>query len=199
MARKAPAMAAGFSVHTGWAVLVAIVGRASDPTVVLRRRVALVPYGDEGAVYHAAREMALPDAAAAIERASKEAIAKALQVIDALAGDMAEETRLEAVGIVEANSVLPSSLEAILRSHALIHTAEGALFRRAIETAARDRKLAVIGVRSKELHARAAATLGMQEQVLPSWLAERGRDVGRPWGRDEKEALLVACVAFGAR
>jgi hypothetical protein len=35
--------------------------------------------------------------------------------------------------------------------------------------------------------------------ALPQWLTERGRAVGRPWGRDEKEALLVACIALAAR
>jgi hypothetical protein len=118
---------------------------------------------------------------------------------DALGRDLETNARLEAAGIVEANSVLPSSLEAILRSHASIHTAEGVLFRKAIDTAARGKKLTVVGVPSKQLHARAAAQIGVKAEALPDWLTELGRAVGRPWGRDEKEALLVACVALSAR
>jgi hypothetical protein len=191
--------AVGCSVHTGWAVLVAILGPASDPSVAIRRRVALVPYGEDGAAYHAAEEMALADAEVLVNRASAQAVTKAADAFDALATDLGTDAPLEAVGIVESNSSLPSSLEVILRSHALIHSAEGALFRRALETAASGRKLTVLGVPSKQLHARTALRLGLRADALSSWLAERGRAVGRPWGRDEKEALLVACLALSAR
>jgi hypothetical protein len=180
-------------------VLVAIAGPRSDPTVLVRRRVALVPYGEEGAVYHAAEEMQLADAARLVERASADACARAEQALDALAADIGADARLGAAGIVESNSALPSSLETILRSHALIHTAEGVLYRRAIDAAARRRELAVVGVPSKQLAARAALQVGVRADALAAWVIERGRAVGRPWGRDEKDALLVACIALGSR
>jgi hypothetical protein len=190
--------AVGCSVHTGWAVLVVIAGPPAEPSIVARHRIELAD--EKGRfVYHRAGEMALADAANFIDRATNEALSKAAAAFDALAAGAGKPSPLAAVGIIESNTVLPSSLEAILRSHASIHTAEGALYRRALHAAARRHELAAIGVPSKELHARAAAAIGVKAEALPAWLAELGRAAGRPWGRDEKDAVLVACVARAAR
>jgi hypothetical protein len=189
----------GCSVHTGWAVLVVVAGPAKSPTVVARRRVELAENEEARFVYHRAEEMALADAAKLVDRRSAEALAKAIDAFESLAVDAGKASALAAVGIIETSSVLPSSLEAILRSHASIHTAEGVLYRRALAEAARKKQLAVVGVPSKQLHARAAAAIGVKAEALPAWLAELGRAVGRPWGRDEKDAVLVACVARAAR
>jgi hypothetical protein len=105
-------------------------------------------------------------------------------------------TRAEAVGVVVGKSVLPSSLDAILRSHLLIHSAEGDLFRRVILEAAQDLKLRSLAVSSKDLGAAASGALGVTAQRLPQWLTDFGKTVGRPWARDEKDAFLVACLAL---
>jgi hypothetical protein len=190
-------IALGCSVHTGWAVVVAVSGPAKAPSIVARHRVELAENQEARFVYHRARELPLAEAETLVDRRSREALVKASAAFDAIAADLG--TSLASVGIIASNSALPSSLRAILESHASIHTAEGVLFRRAIEEAARRRKLAVLGVPSKQLHARAAAAIGVDADDLPEWLAERGRAAGRPWGRDQKDALLVACVALAAR
>ena len=189
----------GCSVHTGWAVLVVVAGPAKAPSIVARRRVELAEDEQARFVYHRAEEMALAEAAKLVDRRSREALAKATTAFEAVANDVGKEAPLAALGIIESNRVLPSSLEAILRSHASIHTAEGALYRGALEEAARKKKLAVVRVSSKQLPTRAAAAIGVKAEALPAWLAELGRAAGRPWGRDEKDALLVACVALAAR
>jgi len=191
--------ALGCSVHTGWAALVVVSGPVKAPSIVARRRVELAEDDEARFVYHRAAEMALADAVTLVDRRAREALAKATLALDAIVADLGQRLPLTAVGIVESTSALPSSLEAILRSHASIHTAEGVLYRRALGDAARAKKLAVVGVSSKLLQAKAAAAIGVGADALPDWLAERGRAAGRPWGRDQKDALLVACVALAAR
>jgi hypothetical protein len=161
--------------------------------------VELVADRDEAAVYHAAAELPLAEAAKLVERASAGAIARARGAFDAFDADFGTQSRLSAAGIVEANGAPLPSLAAILRSHALIHSAEAVLFRSAIAAAGRERNIIVVGARSKELQTRAATAIGVEVEDVAAWVVERGRAVGRPWGRDEKDALLVACVALTAR
>ncbi len=66
MAATRPA-ALGFSVHTGWAALVALSGPADAPQVVDRRRIELIDGPDADAarfLYHLASELDLPAARA---------------------------------------------------------------------------------------------------------------------------------------
>jgi hypothetical protein len=192
-------MALGCSVHTGWAVLVAVSGPVKAPSIVARHRVELAENDEARFVYHRAAEMARTDAATLVDRRSREALAKASSALDAIVADLGKKAPLRAIGIIESNRPVPSSLEAILASHASIHTAEGALYRNALGEASHERKLAVVGVSSKSLQAKASAAIGIDADALPDWLAELGRAAGRPWGRDHKDALLVACVALAAR
>ena len=106
-----------------------------------RRRVELAEDEQARFVYHRAEEMALAEAAKLVDRRLREALAKATTAFEAVANDAGKESPLAAVGIIE-EIVSPSSLEAILRLHASIHTAEGALYRGALEEAARKKKLA---------------------------------------------------------
>src|SRR5436853_7799050 len=86
----------GFSVHTGWAVAVAIVGSASAPDVVVRRRIELIGDPETAAVYHAAEKVPLVEATRLVERATAEALSKATLALDALAEDCAGHAPLEA-------------------------------------------------------------------------------------------------------
>jgi hypothetical protein len=78
-------------------------------------------------------------------------------------------------------------LAAILASHALIHTAEGELFRDALVWAARECGLPVTGVREKGLNAAALKRLDAL-----------GKALGPPWTQDQKYATLAALMASGS-
>ena len=68
---------------------------------------------------------------------------------------------------------------------ALIHTAEGEMFRDALVWAAQARDLPVTGVRAKELDASALERIG-----------SFGKLIGPPWTQDQKFATVAAFMAL---
>jgi hypothetical protein len=184
--------ALGFSVHTGWAVEVAVAPRSPASAEVLdRRRIELLDGSDvEGPrfVYHAARSLSLDAArrliARSLERSERAARAALQAAVDSLAADVV------AAGIVIGDRPAPASLQAVLASHPAIHAAEGELFRSAVRSAAEALGIAVVEVRAKELQSR-AGTIADQLDVI-------GRAAGRPWAKDHRQACLAAAVALQA-
>src|SRR5262249_14246273 len=102
-------------------------------------------------------------------------------------------------GLPLGNTRLPSSLEAILRSHALVHSAEGELFRQVLVSASEAAELAVTGVPARELYAQAAARLHLREAELKRPLTDLGAAVGAPWGQGQKGAPLSARLVLPGR
>jgi len=194
-------VALGVSVHTGWAALVAVsAASAATVRILERRRLEMIPGTDpEGPrfVYHAAR--ALPLAAAerlvqsSLGRASSRARASLAEVVEEL---RAAGTPPVACGMVGGRSATALPLESILRNHSAVHTAEGALFRNALRSAGEAVGLPVAEVHSKELPVRAARALGLPAAGVPRLLEQVGREAGRPWSKDQKDATLAALVAL---
>lgn len=192
--------ALGFRAHTGWAASVAV--GADGPRVVDRRRVDLFESRDvlEAEVFHRAADMALPAAGVLIDRARVAARRLAARGLDAVCAELAAAGHeVVAIGVVLGNGRLPDELESILRSHPLIHTAEGELYRSALVDAGNERGLPVTGVASKELYARASRELRVADEALRRRLVELGRDAGKPWAQDQKESALVAWLALASR
>ncbi len=190
--------ALGFRVHTGWAVAVVLTGPASAPRVVDRRRFSLVEKTDHDSVfvYHAAAEV---DAAAAkrlIGTASEVATRSARRDMTQLLSDLGVAGYLlRAVGLPGGAGLALPALGDILRSHSLIHTAEGALFRQALVDACASHGLPVVALAAKELCQRAARASGLRPDVVKRRVAELGRTLGPPWAADQKEASMAALVA----
>lgn len=187
--------AVGFSTHTGWAAAVVVSGTASSPRVVLRSRVELWDLPDPH-VYHRAAELDPAAAGKRIQDAQGVSRGKAREGLRALLGTL--QVRVVAAGIVGANAQLPSDLAAILRSHALVHSAEGELFRGALSFASEEAGLEVTTVPSRKLAALVARAFGIAEADLPRRLADLGHGLGAPWGKDQKDAAAVACVALAS-
>jgi hypothetical protein len=81
-------------------------------------------------------------------------------------------------GVVGGAARMPSDLASILRSHTLVHAAEGDLFRNALVEASKEAGLKVIAVPSRVLLGEAAAALRFAETDLSRRVAdgaERGR------------------------
>ena len=190
-----PATALGFSVHTGWAQVVALTGPRGAPKLLHRGRVDFAPGSESVEIFHIAAEMALAEAKRHIERCAKLATARARTELAALIKTHASGAAIVAVGVV-GNSVMPTAFDSVLRSHLMIHGAEGILYRRAVLQAAQDLKLKIRAIPSKELMEAAAGLLKVAPARLPQWLTDFGRTVGRPWGRDEKDAFLAASLAL---
>jgi hypothetical protein len=86
-------------------------------------------------------------------------------------------------------------LEKILASHALIHTADGELFREALAVASERCGLTVMRIKEKELLERAGKVLRLKPEKVLRCATEAGRGMGAPWSQDEKFAAVVAWVA----
>lgn len=89
-------------------------------------------------------------------------------------------------------------LEGILASHALIHTADGELFRNALVHGCERCRLRVAKIKEREIPDRALEMLHLDAAVLPRTLSELGRGLGPPWSQDEKLAALAAWLTLTA-
>ncbi len=178
--------ALGFCAHTGWAMAVTVGGHGR-PRVLARLRLELA--AGDAHVYHSAAELALSDAEKLLAAAAAAARARADRAVRALR----DAHGATSAGIVVGNAPFDAPLEKILAAHPLIHAAEGVLYRQALIEASRAAGLAVAEVPAKQLAAQAAGRLRASD--LPTLLVEVGREAGRPWGKDEKDAYLAACVA----
>jgi type IV secretory pathway protease TraF len=191
--------ALGFRAHSGWAAAVALAGSPRSPEVVDRRRIVLIEPGSPGGVqpYHAARAMDLPKAQEFIKRVIEAINSSASLAIRAFAEAISVSGHdVACCGIVLASGRALPSLEATLRSHAMVHAAEGELYRAAIARAAKNLKWRCVRVPERDLYKLAAKHLHSTEPKLKLRITEMGRSLGSPWSADEKSATLVAWLAL---
>lgn len=197
MAPRRARVALGFSVHTGWAAMVA----ASEAAAIVdRRRLEMIGKQDPVAlrfVYHAGRELEL-DAAQRLIRESEKLAASHMKaalsaVIDELA---AKGSEVVAGGIIVTRRPLAGKVADILKSHSLVHAAEGAHFRGAVRGACEALDVPVIDIGARELASRGATALGIAVGGVAKRLDEIGRAAGKPWAKDHKDAFLAALVAL---
>ncbi|HMK72139.1 MAG TPA: hypothetical protein VK454_02305 [Myxococcaceae bacterium] len=191
--------AVGFRPHTGWSAAVVLSGSPASPRLVDRRRVELTESRDHDSVFvfHAAAQGDPRAAAARVRAATEEAEARAIRALAQLKADVAAAGHQLVAGglIVGALRTLPP-LADLLRSHALIHSAEGELYRQVLATAGDAQGLALQLLPARELEERAAQTLGLRPALLARQLAELGKTLGPPWGKDQKDAALAAWLAL---
>jgi hypothetical protein len=192
------AAALGFRVHTGWAAMVALAGPAASPRVIERSRIALADTDETEALqaYHLAEEAGLAEAARIVDQARRAARTVATRSIAAAVARLRADHKVERGAIVGGNSKVPGSLEAILRSHAMIHAAEGELFRTALADACAAEGVSIVEVPSNDLEAQAAAVLGLDGDRLRARIVELGAGLSSPWAQDQKESALVAWLAL---
>jgi len=185
----------GLASHSGWAAMVVLGGSAARLQVVARSRIELIdPHDPESKQpYHAVEMVCLEEAMGRLDGYMLEAKSRAAASIQAQREDLDKRGyRLRSVGILESAARRPGSLASILASHAAIHAADGDHFRNALANAAEQHGLAVIRVRARGLEDEAAARLRWPVQKLRDTVERLGRQVGPPWGADQKQAALLA-------
>ncbi len=84
--------------------------------------------------------------------------------------------------------------EKILASHALIHTADGELFRDSIRHSCARAKLPLTAIKERDLLAAAAKRLNKRPEFLNSKVSALGKSLGPPWTQDEKLSALGAWI-----
>ena len=190
--------ALGFRVHSGWAAVVAVCVEKGAPAVLVKRRVHLVDTFtyEFRQPYHTAEKMLFGQAREFIERMQAEARRLAYGAIKELASRTREQgVKLTRCGLLLASGRPLPELEKILASHALIHTADGELFREALLHASARCGLQESTIKEKELLDRAGQVLRAKPKELMRRVTELGRDFGAPWSQDEKFAMVAAWVA----
>ncbi len=185
--------ALGLKAHSGWAVLVAVAGAASAPTLVERRRIELAS-ATPAQPYHRGAELHDVAAAAAwIERALDEACARARAAVrESIAAIERQGYRVRRAAVLANRARVLPALEAILASHPLLHTAEGELFRTALGSACGHHGLIVARVPERDVSEHAARCLTIAPARLLKQVEAIRRSVGPPWTADHKAAFLAA-------
>jgi len=117
-------------------------------------------------------------------------------VKDALEELTSRGVRVDACGVLSGSTVVPNDLSAILRSHPLIHAAEGALFQNAIISACESRGLTVVRTREREVWVRAAAAWDITEPGLRKNVDVLRKSLGPPWSADHKTSTAIALLAL---
>lgn len=186
--------------HTGWAAVVAVAGPAESAEVVARRRIDMATTFAEGAVYHAGQNLDVRRAEALIlsseekfERTARDAL---LDLANALRNAGCQPV---AAGVLAGSGKPLPPLPSILKSHALVHAAEGELYRRVLIRATEGCQIPPLRVPEKEIEMRAAAALGIVPARLSAWLLALGKVAGKPWTKDHKQAAMAAWIALASR
>jgi hypothetical protein len=194
--------ALGFRAHSGWTALVALSVSQNSPLVLERQRVHLVEVFtyEFRQPYHTAGKMPHAEARAFISRVQAEARLLAYRAIHGLQGSLQKQGyTLSRCGLLLASGKPLPNLEKVLSSHALIHTADGELFREALLHACARCGLPVLSVKERELLDRAEQALRLKPADLTRRVIELGRPLGSPWSQDEKFASLVGWLAMTSK
>jgi hypothetical protein len=194
--------AVGFRAHSGWTALVALTVTKGAPTVLARERVHLVETFTYKfrQPYHTAEKMPLGEARAFISRTRTEARRLAFRAIRRLqAGLEAQGFQLIRSGLLLSSGRPLPRLSQILASHALIHTADGELFREALLHASARCGLEAITIKEREIREAATGILRFKPADLSRRIADLGRPLGPPWSQDEKLASLAAWLALASK
>ena len=188
----------GFRVHSGWSAVVAVCLEKGAPAVLQRQRVQLVESFTYGfrQPYHTGENMALPAAREFIAGVREKGRDLAYRAIRDLQVELEERGyQLTRGALLLASGKPLPELEKILASHALIHTADGELFRECLWHASARCGLGVVSIRERELLEQASSAFHVPQPSLLRRVTELGRPFGAPWSQDEKFATLAAWLA----
>jgi hypothetical protein len=168
--------ALGIRSHSGWAVVVA----ATSSGILDRRRIQIADPAIPGSCqpFHAAEGLPFDQAETLIHKCRESSLLLATRALSACL-----DYKVDRAAILFASGRPLPDLDAILRSHALIHTAEGQFFREILVSACEQCGLPVLRIKERDLPDNPLVT-------------ELGRSLGPPWRQDEKRATLAAWAAL---
>jgi hypothetical protein len=191
--------ALGCAPHSGWAAVIGLGEDGGHLRVLVRERIAMADASDREAKqpYHAVERLPIGQAAERLAAYATTAELMARQGVQRIVDQLSRGGyRGIGLGILESAGRKGSALGNILASHALIHTADGDHFRNAIAAAASRCGLPAFRVRARELDANATEAIGKPIETLQLVLKGVGRDMGPPWGADQKAAALLAWLVL---
>jgi hypothetical protein len=194
--------AVGFRVHSGWSAVVVVCLEKGEPVVLQRIRMHMVKTFSYAyrQPYHTAEKMELAEAGEFVRGVRAEAEELAYGALRGLRNEMKKlELQLDRGGLLLASGRALPEFARILASHALIHTADGELFREAIRGACRRCGLRLTYTKERELLEQCAEAFSIKPAKLLRRVTEMGREFGAPWTQDEKFAALAGWLALGQK
>lgn len=197
-------VALGIRMHSGWGVLVAVSAEGHAVDVLDRRRIVTVDASVAGLSqpYHYATNLQLQQRkldgaerylARCREISEELAVTAVREVVEAL---RARQLRIVGAGLLLASGRVLPSLEKILASHPLIHTAEGEFFRGVVRSVCEQLEIPVTAIREREVQEKAKTVFGNSASRLQRAIAMLGRTIGPPWAEDHKVAALAAALVL---
>lgn len=190
--------AIGFRDHTGWAIAVVLSGPVGSPKFIHRERMELIALELPRQVFHAVAEQGadrslIADVSDAARRRTADELGRLLEQLSE------QHIRVETAAIPAGTRGVPGSLDAILASHAMLHAAEGELYRDCLADAAASLGLRTTRFAPKELLSAAASVIGKSPDELQSRTSSMGRLIGPPWQKDHREAATAAWLGLAMR
>ena len=191
--------AVGFRVHSGWTALVAVTVDKGAPLVLSRQRLQLVETFSYKfrQPYHTAEKMRFQAAGKFVSAVRSESRSIAYRSLRSVQLELEKlGYGLDRGGLLLASGKTLPQFEKILQTHALIHTADGVLFREVLRFASARCGLQLTCIRERELLEHCAQAFSQSPEDLLRWVTELGRPFGAPWSQDEKFATLAAWLAL---
>jgi hypothetical protein len=188
--------AIGFTVKSGWAATVLLIGSPAGPHLADSRRIDLsdpaVPESRQP--YHAGFGTARSSGAelkrlvSSVRRFGRRSV---MSVVETYARGHA----LTGAGLVVGSLNDPAR---IANEHIRIHALEGQLFREVVEQALAAGGLPCSVWRERDLYGAAAKGLGETEPRIRSMVAALGREIDGPWRAEQKTAAVAAWLVLAA-
>jgi hypothetical protein len=191
--------AIGVRVHSGWGAVVAVAGQNDAEEIIERRKVIIIDTKRPGAVqpYHYVQAMVPSAADRHLTGCSIESNRLAREALHQISSELLKRGyALNGAAILLSSARPLPDLDEILASHALIHTAEGELFRQAFRHAFESLEVPVTGIRECDLDERAHEAFGKLAKQVRKNIDGMRRVLGPPWTQDEKRAALAAAIVL---
>ena len=177
-------VALGFRPHSGWAAAVVV---GLGPVVLGRHRLDL-PGPTQP--YHDAVGLPLAEAEELVAQATTAAYHGAAAALAELAAGHQVVGAAIVAGAGTVREDVP--LARALTAHAMLHAAEGELYRDALADAADALGLPVTLIPPRDTPALGRRLFGCDDAALRTRLTELGKPLGPPWTRDHKDAVVAA-------
>lgn len=185
-------VAFGLKAHSGWAMLVVLGKQGEQLAVVDRRRIELVEHAWAKQPYHAAEGLQAQKARDLIQCGIDETHRVALSEMKAaVKRERDRKNEVTGCAVVVGTPMTDWNTDEILAVHFRMHKAEGVLFQNVLLRAAEQCKLETLAALDKDLIAQAGD--------FTKKLAALGKSIGPPWGKDQKDAALVALMLLNQR
>ena len=186
--------------HTGWAHLICVSAADGVPSVIERRRVALIERGLPTQPYeHGSTAMREDEAHALIARVRRSIATHTEGALHRVVTELASTCTVVALAIRKPPFPrIPAHVAAVRASYRLLCAADGMLYQLAICRAARQLGLDVQLYRRGDETSRAAEILGVTPGEIEEFVTRTGRPAGPPWTQEHRRAYAAGIAALAA-